>query len=270
LDFFNFLLFNEYKWVLTSFVMKQIFFITAVIGLLVTAMPVSAVIVFQDNFEAGAASNATSLNGSGTTPDVLTYTAGNTSRQYNSTLWVDTTQGYGADRQGLIDGGTGGTDLGNFTPDGAGPQAYTFRYTNSGLTSNVGTIGTLTVGQTITVSFDVVIDGWNSGAAYNVSLVTFNGAARGDVRSNAGETSTLANVSGNATSSFQTINSLSYTVDGTESVIGHDIALRFYGQTSAAIIDNVSVDIQLIPEPSVFALSMFGFGALWLLRRHSR
>jgi hypothetical protein len=37
-----------------------------------------------------------------------------------------------------------------------------------------------------------------------------------------------------------------------------------------AVFDEVALNGEVIPEPSVFALSMMGFGALWLLRRRKR
>jgi hypothetical protein len=51
-------------------------------------------------------------------------------------------------------------------------------------------------------------------------------------------------------------------------LLGQDIGIRFYNRTSDAIIDNVSVDITVIPEPSAALLG--GIGLLLLLRRRSR
>ena len=164
--------------------------------------------------------------------------------------WVAANQGFGADRSGMNLDGTN--------------TVYSFRYTNSGLTTAVGEIGTLAAGQTITVYFDVAQD--DGGASpYSVSLVTFNGAGRNDVRANSGATSTLASATGSATSSaFQTI-SFSYTADGTESELGHDLAIRIFGATTSANYDNFSVTI--VPEPRLALLGGLGLLALFRRRR---
>lgn len=244
-----------------------------------------AVIVFADNFEPGT-SGIVSQQSVTATQDVLTYNVTNTSRNFNSSIWVDSTVGFGSDRQGLIDGGTGGTDFGNFTPDAAGSQAYGFRYTNSGLTSDVGVIGILTAGTVITFTFDVFIDGWNGGSAYDAYLVTFNGGTRSDLDSGGavqGTTSVFAKLSGTASgSSYQTV-SFSYTVGddvidsngegaGTATtfdtaVLGHDIAIRFDGATNYANIDNVSVDISPVPESSILSLLAVCFGFTYFMPR---
>ncbi|BCX46312.1 hypothetical protein HAHE_02200 [Haloferula helveola] len=256
----------------------------AVLPFLAAIGSADAAVVFADDFEAGT-SGITSQQSVTATQDVLTYNVANTSRVFNGSLWVDTTNGFGSDRQGLIDGGAGGTDLGNFTPDGAGPQAYGFRYTNSGLTSDVGVIGSLALGTTITVSFDVFIDGWNGGSAYNCYLTTFDGGARTEMNGGGaiqGTTSMLASISGNAAGgAYQTV-SFSYVVGNDvidangaaagvsttfdNAVLGDDIAIRFQGATSFASIDNVSVDISpAVPEARVVFLG--AIGVLLLLRR---
>jgi hypothetical protein len=116
--------------------------------------------------------------------------------------------------------------------------------------------------MTYTVTVDVSQD--NGGAApYNFSLVTFNGAARNDVRTNTGATSTLKSAVGSAGASGNTI-TLTYTADGTESVLGQDVAIRIFGATTSANYDNFSVDVT-VPEPSTALLG--GLGLLALLRR---
>ncbi len=122
-----------------------------------TETPPPVDIVFSDNFEAGANSYG------GTTPDVTTYTLANTSRQANTTLWVRSTVGFGATSNGLVDETENSS--GPSLTDPLGSQAYAFRYTNSGVTSAAGKVGVLTAGKTYTVSFDVVMDGWDSNGA---------------------------------------------------------------------------------------------------------
>jgi hypothetical protein len=97
------------------------------------------------------------------------------------------------------------------------------------VTTAEGVIGALTAGTTYTVSFDVVVDGSSGSDAYNAYLVTFNGGARNDVRANAGATSTLTSVNGTASGSTYEKVTMTYTADGTEATLGHDVALRFYG-----------------------------------------
>jgi len=202
-----------------------------------TPEPPPVGVVFFDNFEAGGnPSTLPATAGSySNTPDVSSaQSTGDTSGASNTALWVRATQGFGASRCGLVD-----ESAGAFT-DPVGEQAFAFRYTNSGLTTAQGVIGALTAGVTYTVTFDVVAD--TAATPYSMVLVTFNGAARNDVRSNTGATSTLATKSGNATGdgNYTTVN-LSYTSDGSEATLGHDVALRFYGATTSATIDNVQV-----------------------------
>lgn len=247
-----------------------------------SAVSANAAVVFADNFEAGANPYG------GTTQDVASYTLANTSGQANTALWVRATSGFGASRNGLIDESENGGA--NFT-DPVGSQAYGFRYTNSGVTTAFGKVGTLAVGQTITVTFDVVTDGYNGGTAYEAALVLFNGAGtrnsvealtNGTVGVLARTAATGTGVGGGVTvsSTYQQVQ-FSYTVgnavydnDGAgggtattwlNSLLGYDIALRFKGATSYANIDNVSVAITAVPEPRAALLG--GLGLLILLRR---
>jgi hypothetical protein len=197
-----------------------------------TPTPPPPNVLFYDGFEAGE-----NVWG-GTTPDVeAADSTGNTSGQANGTLWIRADQGFGSTRAGLVDESSG-----QFTDPG-GEQAYAFRYTNSGLTTAEGLIGSLTAGTTYTVTFDVMVDGENAGDAYRASLVTFNGGARNDVRNNAGATSTLVTMDGDATSAAYETVTLSYTADGSEAGLGHDVAIRFFGFTTSANIDNVQVEV---------------------------
>jgi hypothetical protein len=224
--------------------------------------PVYGAVVFFDDFESGSndAALVTTAGAYSQTPDVTgAQSDGYTSGGINTTLWVKANQGFGATRQGLVD-----ESHGDFT-DPVGEQAYTFRYTNSGITTQSGLIGALVAGSTYTVTFDVVLDGHNAANTYDAYLLTFNGGARNDARGTAGSTSTLARLNGtygNAT--YQTF-SFDYTADGTEGTLGHDVALRFDGASNSAIIDNVTVDVVAVPEP--VAAMLGGLGGLLLLRR---
>lgn len=244
----------------------------------------NAAVVFFDDFENGL-NDATvddTTGGYSQTANVSgsTYSVSNTSRSYNTTLWVDTTTGFGSDRQGLINENAV-NEVAVLPPEG-GSQAYAFRYTNSGVTTASGVIGALTVGTTITVSFNVFVDAFNGGNNYAVYLATFNGGTRVDMDDGGpaqGTTALLARAVGAATSeAYQTV-SFSYTVGDdmidqngdtvpyNSAVLGHDIAIRFDGQTSAASWDNVSVDITVVPEPSAALLGSLGLLALLRRRR---
>ena len=205
-----------------------------------TPEPPPVGVVFFDNFEAGGNPSALpATSGSySNTPDVTdAQSTGNTSGASNTALWVRATQGFGASRCGLVD-----ESAGAFT-DPVGEQAFAFRYTNSGLTSAFGVIGSLTAGTTYTVSFDVVAD--SAATPYNMQFVTFNGAGtRNDIRSDSFVSKVLASRNGNAPGdgSYQTV-SFEFTPDPVldAAVIGHDLAIRFKGATTSANIDNVNV-----------------------------
>ncbi len=231
----------------------------------------NAATVFTDNFEAP---NVTAANSTGVTTGAIT-----------AAKWVKSTDGFGSSRQGTVD------EAALAFTDPTGEQAYAFRYTNAGITSAHNTIGQLQLNSTITVSFDVVRDldlsqGATTGTPYFMGLVTFNGASTRTSTNNgaisSSTTSILATTAGSATSNgaYTTI-SFSYVVGnivvdnngGTAgggiawdpALIGQDIALRFYGGTNSAIIDNVTVDITVIPEPTATLLGALGM--LMLLRR---
>ena len=261
-----------------------------------------AEIVFSDDFEAG-----TNAFG-GNTPDVSGgYNNANFgSSQFNTTLWVEANQGFGSGRNGLIaEGASSSTDLkisgvtvGTTTYteqfiDPVGNQALSFRYTNSGATTTQGLLGTLSAGQTIIVTFDVVINNierfddyddatpdettYASGTAYNVGLVTFDletPLGRNDVRNNANSTGILAQLTGDLEADYDpepvpvtyTTVSFSYVVTGSETQLGDDIAVRIFGQTSHANIDNLVVEI--VPEPG--SLALLGLGGLLIGYRRRR
>jgi hypothetical protein len=205
-----------------------------------TPAPPPVGVVFFDNFEAGSNPSAlpATAGSYSNTPDVsAAQSTGNTSGAANTALWVRANQGFGASRCGLVDESAGAF------ADPAGEQAFAFRYTNSGLTTAFGVIGSLTAGTTYTVSFDVVAD--TAATPYNMQFVTFNGAGtRNDIRSDSFVSKVLASRSGNAPGdgSYQTV-SIQFTPDAVldAAVIGHDLAIRFKGATTSANIDNVSV-----------------------------
>lgn len=153
--------------------------------------------------------------------------------------WVGATQGFGANRRGITDKAGG-----DFAAPDPNMQAFAFRYTNSGLTSAEGVIGALSAGTTYTVTVDVVQDaGRNDGTAYTIQLITLPaGAARNDVRGSFSNYTLLASTSGNAPGDGSwAVASFDYTPLAGDPTLGDDIAIRFLGATTSAIIDNVRV-----------------------------
>ena len=204
-------------------------------GLLFIASFASAAVVFTEDFE-----------GYGNTDD-------NTLATYDKfpptpTDWVAANQGFGSDKAGL-------------NLDGAN-TVYSFRYTNSGLTTDFGVIGSFAAGQTITVTFDSLADdGGSTGGT--LQLATFNGGARNDGRNNTGTSGILASYNLATTGTGL---SFSYVDDGSSSALyGHDLALRIKGASTSSNIDNFSVDVTAVPEASAALLGCLG--ALMLLRR---
>lgn len=218
---------------------------------LVTATSANAGLVFTETFE-----------GYGNTDD-------NTVATYDKfpptpTNWQPTDTGaFGAKNHGLNLDGTN--------------TVYTFRYTNSGLTTLEGVLGNLTAGETYTISFDVSLDNVID-SPFDVGLLTFApGASRNTVSSMGdGASAVLASVSGNynlggywtatgGTVSGSTI-TFSYTADGTEGTLGQDLAVRLDGASTSANIDNVKVDI--VPEPGTIAL--MAIGGMMVARRRRK
>jgi hypothetical protein len=204
-----------------------------------TPAPPPVGVVFFDNFEAGANPSAlpATAGSYSNTPDVsAAQSTGNTSGAANTALWVRANQGFGATRCGLVDESAGAF------ADPAGEQAFAFRYTNSGLTTAFGVIGSLTAGTTYTVSFDVVAD--TAATPYNMQFVTFNGAGtRNDIRSDSFVSKVLASRSGNAPGdgSYQTVSPVHSRRRarrrGDRPRPGHPLQ----GRDHLANIDNVSV-----------------------------
>lgn len=212
---------------------------------------VNAAVVFSEDFES---------------PDVPATTGGLLNNGPVPTDWVGANQGFGASRRGIVDKAGG-----DFSAAAGNDQAFAFRYTNSGLTSAEGVIGALTLGTTITISFDVVRDdGGDSGTPYIAQLIAMpGGAARNDTRPSFTNFTLLASVSGDSSGDglFTTI-MFDYTPEAGDPGIGDDLTVRFLGATTSATIDNVSVDVSPVPEPGSMAL--FGLGGLLFFARRRR
>jgi len=206
------------------------FGVLAVLMLAVTSGSVSAanISVLSEDFENPVAGDSSAVN---------TFSKG-----LAPAGWVKAKQGYNASQNGL-------NNLGD-------NQVYSFRYTNSGLTSDVGMIGALEADVPYTISFDVSGDDRNNDAVlelgYTVQLVVFEAdIARDDARSSFVKPTNLTiltSKSGNAPEdgSWGTV-SFDFAVDpdnaGQAAAVGKDMALRIIGATNSANIDNITVSV---------------------------
>jgi beta-lactam-binding protein with PASTA domain len=174
----------------------------------------------------------------------------------NNGKWVGANQGFNSTRHGITDKAGG-----DFSAANPNHQAYAFRYTNSGLTSSAGSIGSLEAEVTYTVSFDVVRDnGLNAGTPYTAQLIAFaSGAVRNDCRSIPSGSALLTSTTGNANSdgSFRRV-SFEFTAPAGHAQVGKDLGIRFIGYTTSAIIDNVEITIQGAPPVQVTVPSVVG------------
>jgi len=177
-------------------------------------------------------------------PDVTAAQSGVRTSRVIPTGWLGANKGYRSSYRGIID-----EAYGDFI-DPVGEQAFAFRYTNSGLTTSVGMIGSLVAGKSYDLSFDVVRDKHYSGTYYLVELVAYDsGDIRTEMRGHRPGT-ILASVSGHATNDGEYTNiTLSFIADAVTHAdsIGKDIGVRMIGGTRTAIIDHV---IMRMGEPA--------------------
>jgi hypothetical protein len=144
--------------------------------------------------------------------------------------WIGATKGFGATRNGLNNIGSN--------------QVYAFRYTNSGVGTASGVIGPATAGLTYTIYIDVLKDNSISQPAlpYRIKFVAYDPSAPRDEYRNDNNMTVLFQLTGNAPSdgSVQTLIQTFVVPDGA-GYIGNDLAVRFYGATTSASVDNVIV-----------------------------
>lgn len=182
--------------------------------LLVTQV-VGQVVLFTEDFE---------------TPVVPTgYAEGTT-----PSAWVRASVGFNSNRHGI-----------NRIGDG---QVYTFRYTNSGITTDDGEIGTIDLNfATYEVSFDVMQDRTSAEIPYVVNLFAAplgipKNDCSGGFLTPAGSIE-LTRTSGNAPSDGST-NRVTMTYQTNPymtNLDGYDLGIRIFGATTSANIDNVRV-----------------------------
>lgn len=221
--------------------MKPLKLITG-LGLAALATSANGMVIFTDSFENPP--NPTVSGVTTTVPDG----------------WVGSDQGFGSGNRGLANEDTGG-----FTTTFGAQAASVYFFDNAGLTTQAGTIGTVTAGVTYTLSFYVASQDSNT-YDYNVLLVSFGvGEARNDVRNSFTDDLILAQTSGSvATSDMSKFVSFSYTATAGDPGIGEDLAIRIHSvESNPVFFDNFQVDA--VPEPSAALLGALGL--LALLRR---
>lgn len=183
-------------------------------------------------------------------PDV----SGTSTTQYGATFklntlpsggkWVGSTSGFGANYRGLIH-----KSFGDFTA-ASGDQGYYFGYTNSGLTSSAEAVShTLAEGVAYTLAFDVARDNGKTQSNYLAELVALDPAVGNTGRNNVSGTRpgvVLASKSGVVTTNDLSERvTLSFQVDPSlhAAHIGKALAVRFIGNLSNPILDNVEFKV---------------------------
>ena len=169
--------------------------------------------------------------------------------------WVKANQGFNSTYHGMVN-----KDGGDFSALDPNEQAYSFRYTNTGVTTAEGGLDFLQANGTYTVTFDAVMNNATGGTSYNVELIAFgDGDLRNDCRSAPANSTVLASTVGNSPSdgTWQTV-TFSFTTDAVTHAaeLNKDLAIRFKGATSACIVDNVKfeVDFPNLVAPEYFSI----------------
>lgn len=160
--------------------------------------------------------------------------------------WIGSTRGFGAKRRGLIH-----RSFGDFTAPQGNLQAYYFGYTNSGLTTSEEAIShVLETGMTYRVAFDVARDNDKISSSYTMELVAFavgeDDGSRTDVRSAAKPGTVLASVSGTVETNDLTQREVIVFTPGVgvhDHLAGYQLGLRFIGNSSHPILDNVRFSV---------------------------
>jgi len=186
------------------------------------------------------------------TPDISSDPNGVDS-SVNPTGWVRATQGFGANRMALDYGDTSG----NWTTTATDKQAWNLSYTNSGITTAQGEIGTIDVNFVtyevkIKYQYDLGVINYNGGSGtasgwYSFKLLAVDNGVydRTDVRAGGLAVGTvLAETTGSVDNDgqFHEI-TLQYTTSPTvdASVVGQDLTLVILGGTSSAVVGDVNI-----------------------------
>lgn len=208
--------------------------------------PFDETLVFSERFESPWVTTTSALQ------DGATHDRGQLPDNGN---WILATQGFGANRSGLVH-----KSFGDFTAPPGNNQAYYFGYTNSGLTTSESAISnTLSLGLTYNLSFDVARDNNKSSSTYRMELVAFDSwegdSVRNEVRDNIRPGHVLAYASGTVTTNDLS-KRVTITFEPDEQLhaahLGKSIGIRFIGNSSHPIIDNVELGIVGLPFSDLY------------------
>jgi hypothetical protein len=119
-------------------------------------------------------------------------------------------------------------------------QAYYLNYTNSGLTTAEGVIGTLTADVTYTVTFNAAVTANTASGNYRVELVAFAGRHPATTSTARCTGTVLATATGSVTTNnMSAAGSLTFTPDGANAHLGKDVAIRLVKSTNSVLYDNI-------------------------------
>jgi hypothetical protein len=220
--------------------------------ILIATLSANAAIVFSEGFES---------------PVVSGYSQASSP----SANWVMSDSGgnpYGWERKGLHN-----TDDTTFSTP-YGDQAFSVRfYQGAYLTTSVGALGSVSNGEDYTVTFNIAGLTSNSAAAnYNLELWALSGVTDTNRRHNSFDGAGTAVLLGSATGSVSSTDmsasdSISYSATATYA--GYDLAIRIApgGNNSSNHITYDNIQLDVVPEPSAFALIGLGLLGLYFLRR---
>lgn len=202
-------------------------------------------VIFSEDFESPDVSTTSALQFEGT------FDKGELP---DNGFWIGSTQGFGADRFGLIN-----KVAGDYTAPAGNNQGVYFGYTNSGITTSTTAIAeVLELGITYTIEFDIARDDNKTQSDYIMQLVAFgtdeDNSLRTDVRPSSRPGVVLASAIGTVTSNDLSEHvSFTFTADevGNAAEIGKSLGLRFLGNSSHPILDNVTLSSDSsAPDPS--------------------
>ena len=185
------------------------------------------------------------------------------------TGWVGSTQGFGATRHGLYNE-EAETEFS--TP--YGDQSYRLDFTNTGLTTEEGVIGTLNSSTAYSVSFYTAKALGAGTTSYRLELVAFDGvpnSLRNEARG-ARPGTVLAFAAGTVTTSdFSENVELIFNAGPAHPNAGQDVGIRFIKASGAALYDNIQFNDggvgSYVPEPTTGMSILLGVCLLGFFRR---
>jgi hypothetical protein len=206
----------------------------ALLGFSLATIPASAGVVFSESFEAPVVSGF----------DDNTVPSGG--------KWIGATDGFGASNRGHYNETVAWPATPAFTTP-YGNQAYYLNYTNSGLTTAAGVIGSLTADVTYRVTFNTAVTANTASGNYRLELVAF---APGEIRTDVNGTmpgTVLAAATGSVTTNdMSATGSVTFTPAAANAHLGKDLAIRLVKSTNSVLYDNIRLITghDLNPDPA--------------------